>query len=584
MNRAVYKHLLLTYGRRPGVWFGVIAGLLKPLLLITFSALVIAQLATHIASGDIEAAKQQVWYLFLVNVAGVLVGAIGDLVSMHAENAQCEKLMLAYYKKLTNKDMAFYRDHQTGYLTGLFRQYVDGVMLLVRLLRIEVARAVVALFAPVIILTIIDWRIGLVALGMICIQLVYIIWTSAKANKYRERSHEIYRKVTAEVADAITNIVAFKSSGMEQKGYQRMARLVRQDIEAFWLRRRTTTLLDTPRGVITAIGLCGAFYMVLLMTPSSASVGLIVLIMAYMLSIIRIVNDLPNVMTNHDDLITKAYPTLKYLGDTHETIRDPAKPRKLRITAGAIHIKDVDFSYPSHAKSGKEITVFKKLNINIKGGEHVGIVGLSGAGKSTLASLLLRFDDVRGGSISIDGFDIRKVKQSDLHRHIAYVPQEPLLFHKTIRENIVYFNGEANQAQLQKAAKAAHAHEFIATLPDGYDTIVGERGVKLSGGQKQRVVIARAILKNAPIMIFDEATSALDTESEKIIQQALPHIIGKHTAIVIAHRLSTIAGMDRILVMHAGEVIEEGTHEQLLKQRGRYYSLWQKQIASDRQK
>jgi len=172
------------------------------------------------------------------------------------------------------------------------------------------------------------------------------------------------------------------------------------------------------------------------------------------------------------------------------------------------------------------------------------------------------------------------VRQSELHQSIAYVPQEPLLFHNTIRENIAYFSEEATDKAIIRAAKAAHAHEFIEKLPNGYDTVVGERGVKLSGGQKQRVAIARAILKNARIMIVDEATSALDTESEKIIQAALPQIIGKQTAIVIAHRLSTIAGLERILVMHDGEIVESGSHDELLELKGRYYSLWQKQITS----
>ena len=222
----------------------------------------------------------------------------------------------------------------------------------------------------------------------------------------------------------------------------------------------------------------------------------------------------------------------------------------------------------------------KVLSLNtIKGGEQVGIVGLSGAGKSTLASLLLRFDEIDGGSIKIDNIDIRDVRQNQLRQKIAYVPQEPLLFHRSIKENIAYYNCDIEDAEIICAAKAAHAHEFIEKLPDGYDTIVGERGVKLSGGQKQRVAIARAILKKTPIMIFDEATSALDSESEQIIQRALPEIIGKQTAIVVAHRLSTVAGLDRIIVMHEGKIVESGTHEELLALNGRYNSLWQKQTS-----
>lgn len=299
-----------------------------------------------------------------------------------------------------------------------------------------------------------------------------------------------------------------------------------------------------------------------------------------MFQIIKSVDDLPNFMTQHDDLVTKNYPTLQYLGDQHETITDPKRPHKLLVKKGAIEVAHAGFSYPSHSKHGGSLEVFKDLNIHIKGSEHVGVVGLSGAGKSTLVSLLMRFDDVDAGAITIDNTDIRRVRQNDLRKNIAYVPQEPLLFHRSIRDNIAYFNPDATEKDIIKAAKAAHAHEFISKLPDGYDTMVGERGLKLSGGQKQRVVIARAILKNAPIMIFDEATSALDTESEQIIQKALPKIIGKHTAIVIAHRLSTVAGMDRIIVLQDGEIIEEGTHDELVALGGRYHSLWQKQIAA----
>ncbi len=224
--------------------------------------------------------------------------------------------------------------------------------------------------------------------------------------------------------------------------------------------------------------------------------------------------------------------------------------------------------------------VFTDLNIDIKGGEHVGIVGQSGAGKSTLMSLLMRFDDVSSGSITIDGIDIRDVRQNELRQKIAYVPQEPLLFHRSMRENIAYFKKNASLEEVIVAAQAAHAHEFITQLADGYETMVGERGVKMSGGQKQRIVIARAILKNAPIMIFDEATSALDSESERIIHDAFPQIIGKHTAIIIAHRLSTVARLDRILVLDRGMVVENGTHDELLALRGRYYSMWQKQNGS----
>jgi ATP-binding cassette subfamily B protein len=298
-----------------------------------------------------------------------------------------------------------------------------------------------------------------------------------------------------------------------------------------------------------------------------------------MFQIVRNVGSLPELITRHDDLVTKLYPTLKYLGHEYAQVQDPSKPKTLRVEHGAIDIERIRFGYVLAHQQRAHVPIFRDFSLHIRGGEHVGIVGLSGVGKSTLANLLLRFDDVDGGSIKIDGMDIRDVRQSELRRHIAYVPQEPLLFHRTIRENITYCCDHADDAEVIHAAKVAHAHEFIDKLPDGYDTVVGERGMKLSGGQKQRIVIARAILKKAPIMLFDEATSALDSESEQIIQRALPRIIEKQTAIVIAHRLSTVAGLDRILVMHEGKIVESGTHTELLVQNGRYASLWEKQTS-----
>jgi ATP-binding cassette subfamily B protein len=393
----------------------------------------------------------------------------------------------------------------------------------------------------------------------------------------------MYRKITGEVADIVTNVVAFKSGRAEAETTGNFAQLRDKEIEAFNKRRKLTILLDIPRAILTAFGVTLAFYVVLSEGNSDpATVGLIVLTLTYMFQIVRNVAQLPELMLQLDDYITKLHPTLIYLSETYEDIRDPEKPKKLGKAQGAIQIENVEFSYPSRAAGKRDIKVFNDLNISIKAGEHIGIVGLSGAGKSTLASLLMRFDDIQGGSIKIDGIDIREMTQSDLRDNIAYVPQEPLLFHRSVGENIAYFRSDSSQAKVVAAAKAAHAHEFISKLPSGYDTVVGERGIKLSGGQKQRVVIARAILKKAPIMIFDEATSALDSESEQIIQKAMPEIIGKQTAIVIAHRLSTVAGLDRIIVMHDGQVVEQGTHRQLLKLEGRYYDLWQRQTSGHR--
>jgi ATP-binding cassette subfamily B protein len=238
---------------------------------------------------------------------------------------------------------------------------------------------------------------------------------------------------------------------------------------------------------------------------------------------------------------------------------------------GDIRLVDVNFRY----EEGGNKPLFHALNLVIKPGEQVGLVGHSGGGKSSLVKLLSRFMDIDSGQILIDGQDITQITQRSLRERIAYVPQDPLLFHRSLIENIRYGRPEASDEEVFAVAKLAHADDFINSLPKGYDTLVGERGVKLSGGQRQRVAIARAMLKNAPILVLDEATSALDSESEVLIQDALWKLMEGRTAIVIAHRLSTIQRMDRIIVMEDGAVIEQGSHKDLLRlEGGTYARLW----------
>lgn len=581
MNKAVYTHWLRTYGRSPVLWLTFGLEILRALLSRIVSPIILALSTSRLATGDIDGAIEEIWYLFIVLISVAVLGPIGQLTGVHAENKAYRKLRLFYYHKLTGKDMRFYRDNQTGYLSSMFRQYLDGMIQLSRFLRGDTIRSGISLVAPVIVLFVADWRIGLIILGVVALQIGYIFWASAKANTYRALAHQAYRETTGEVTDEITNITAFKSSGKEEQGYNKVAQLGDKETRAFWLRYKTTSLLDLPRGLLTAVAMAAAFFVMLqnATTDPAASVGLMVLLIIYMMQLSQVFSNLPNLIAQHDDLITKIHPALDYLGRDYESIADSSAPQPLSISRGAISFRDISFSYTPEKATTRRVSVFKNLSIDIAGGEHVGVVGLSGAGKSTLASLLMRFDDVGEGTIKIDDTDIRDVAQSDLRRNIAYVPQEPLLFHRSIRQNIAYFEDTADEKAIIRAAKAAHAHEFISELPDGYDTIVGERGVKLSGGQKQRVVIARAILMNAPVMLFDEATSALDSESEHIIQQAMPDIIGRHTAIVIAHRLSTVSRLDRIIVMHRGKIAEEGTHRQLLRKRGRYYALWQRQAS-----
>lgn len=253
-------------------------------------------------------------------------------------------------------------------------------------------------------------------------------------------------------------------------------------------------------------------------------------------------------------------------------INDVTHPIKPTNIAGSISFDQVHFAYEEDSQK-----LFSHFSLNIKAGEKIGLVGRSGSGKTSITKLLLRFVDIDEGAITIDGIKINEMTQQDLRSLIAYVPQEPVMFHRSIHDNIAYGKPNASREEVIEAAKKAHADEFVKELPLGYETLVGERGIKLSGGQRQRIAIARAILKEAPILLLDEATSALDSESEVLIQDALQELMKKKTAIVIAHRLSTIQNMDRIVVLDKGEIIEQGAHSELIKNKGIYADLWKHQ-------
>ena len=313
------------------------------------------------------------------------------------------------------------------------------------------------------------------------------------------------------------------------------------------------------------------YLLIKLWLKGQISTGTVVLIQTYMITIYEKLWDLSNAMMK----FTKSAAEMKEVVEIFETvpdIEDPKNPEKLNMTKGHLVFNNVSFSY----KNGQE--VFSNFSIDIAPGERIGLVGHSGAGKSTFTNLILRFSDVSAGGVTIDGQDIRNVTQDDLRSVISYVPQESILFHRTIRENIAYGKDNATDEDVIEVAKKAYAHDFIEKLPYKYETYVGERGVKLSGGERQRVAIARAMIKDAPILILDEATSSLDSVSETYIQKAFDELMKNKTTIVIAHRLSTISKMDRIIVLEDGKITEQGTHADLIARGGDYADLWNHQV------
>jgi ATP-binding cassette subfamily B protein len=301
------------------------------------------------------------------------------------------------------------------------------------------------------------------------------------------------------------------------------------------------------------------------------SIGTMILMLTYSLNLFNQLWHVNGMARSYNRIYGDALPMAEILQNAI-IIKDPSEPDTPRINQVEIKLNAVNYKY-----SEDNDLLFDNYNLHILPGQRVGLVGHSGSGKTTLTNLLLRFNDINGGEITIDGQNIQSIRQEDLRANIAYVPQQPLLFHRSLEENIAYGRPGASKADIKKAADKANATEFIDKLSHGYDTLVGERGVKLSGGQRQRIAIARAILKDAPILILDEATSALDSESEALIQEALWKLMEGRTALVIAHRLSTIQEMDRIVVMDKGRIVEDGSHADLLKKKGVYAKLWSHQ-------
>lgn len=300
------------------------------------------------------------------------------------------------------------------------------------------------------------------------------------------------------------------------------------------------------------------------------TVGDVTMLTGIMIQLVRQIFYIGNQLNIFMDNYGQAAEGLQELLQPHE-ITDVDGAGALNVRGGQVTLSAVNFAYA-------EQQVFRNFSLSIPAGQKIGIVGRSGAGKTSLVSLLLRQYDVQGGVIAIDGQDVRSVSQQSLRRSIALVPQDPSLFHRTIRENIRYGSPGSTDADVERAAQLAQAHVFISAMPKAYDTLVGERGVKLSGGQRQRIAIARAILRNAPILILDEATSALDSESEAAIQNGLRELMRQKTVIAIAHRLSTLKLMDRIVVLDDGRIVEDGTHEELLGLNGIYTKLWESQV------
>lgn len=478
------------------------------------------------------------------------------------------------FSHLLNQSANFHANEFSGSLVSRTNKIANSYIRIADTTLFSVIPLVVGVIAVAFIMM---GRSSIYSIVLVVFSVIYVagsIVIGKRVRKLNALEAASESKQTGFIADALTNIMAIKSFAKEKIEKSRFAEVTNETYSRLMDVAHAFQIQQTVYGGITGIlSVVSLLVAILAVVNYGANVATAFLIFNYTTNIIGLLYNFSNsALRNYNRAFGDASEMTETLQLAPEVV-DPKKPEELKIKQGEIEFRNVNFGH-----QGSSEDIFKNFNLKIKPGEKIGLVGHSGAGKSTLVRLLMRFSDIDSGQILIDGQNIAKVKQEDLRKVISYVPQEPLLFHRSIKENIAYNNPDVSKKALIDASIKAHTEEFISALPDGYNTLVGERGIKLSGGQRQRIAIARAILKKTPVLILDEATSSLDSESERLIQDSLKDLMEGRTTIIIAHRLSTIQIMDRILVLEDGKIVEDGKHQDLLKRpNGIYAKLWQHQ-------
>ena len=475
------------------------------------------------------------------------------------------------FKKIQDHSQTFFSNTFAGSLVTKSRRFVGSFETMFDAFLYNFLSTTIILIGVFVVLAWESTVVFLMFLAWMALYACLVLFFVKKKFKYDILEAEQDSRISGRLADVFSNISAVKFFSSKKSEITSFGKYTDEGAarskKAWFLAGHSELFQSILTFFFQSILL---FVMIKLWLEGTITTGLVVLVQTYVLIIYEKLWDLGNALTK----FMKASADMHEMVDIFEItpdISDSKNPEKPRMKDGRIVFENVSFKYAL----GEE--VLNNFNLEIAPGERVGIVGHSGAGKSTITKLLLRFNDVTKGAITIDGQDIRNVLQDDLRSVISYVPQEPILFHRPIKENINYGKMNATDEEIIEVAKKAHADEFIKKLPKGYDTLVGERGVKLSGGERQRVAIARAMLKDSPILMLDEATSSLDSISESYIQDAFNELMKGKTTIVIAHRLSTIQKMDRIIVLDKGKIVEEGTHKELLAKEGLYADLWNHQ-------
>ncbi|MDO4796689.1 MAG: ABC transporter ATP-binding protein [Coriobacteriales bacterium] len=515
--------------------------------------------------------------LLVVNATGQACSKLQDWSVMRLEMNGNYHLARLCFDTLSNQSMTFHTSRFGGSLVSQTSRFTNGYTGFVDVVVYSLIPTVASIVCTIVLL----WPAS--PLFVLCLFAMLVVYVAVAYSMYERilplsaNTAAAQSKLSGVLSDAVTNILAVKTCGREDferelfdAADQQAMAAERISMNAMMRRGAMTSTIITFIMFVTSIFVCcgNAWFGI---TP-----GTLVMMFTYTYNLTMRFNYFNSMMQRINRALGDAAEMTKIL-DEPRLVEDAPGAPELQVSAGAIDFCHLSFRYPDAAPDD---FVFGDLDLHVPAGQRVGLVGHSGSGKTTLTKLLLRLSNVQGGQILVDGQDVSACTQQSLRRSIAYVPQEALLFHRSIRENIAYGRPNATDEEIREAARLANALEFIDRLPHGLDTMVGERGVKLSGGQRQRVAIARAILADCPILVLDEATSALDSESEALVQGALENLMSGRTSIVVAHRLSTVASLDRIVVLEEGNIVEDGTHAQLSRAGGVYASLWDRQTGA----
>ncbi|TCL09104.1 ATP-binding cassette subfamily B protein [Shimia isoporae] len=499
-----------------------------------------------------------------------------DAIFAKVAQRALRQLALETFEHIHRLSMRYHITRKTGGLSRIIERGVKGVEFLLRFMLFSIGPLILELLLIGVILAVVFdiWYLVVVAVTIA----TYVAFTFKVTEwrvKLRRKMNDQDTDANQKAIDSLLNFETVKYFGAERREAARYDSAMAGYEEAALKTSYSLAFLNFGQAFLITSGLVAVMVMAALgVENGTLTVGDFVMVNAYMIQITMPLNFLGTVYREIRQSLVDMGEMFDLLEQPSE-VSDKPDAKSIDVERGKIELDNVAFGYDP------ERPILRGVSLNVEGGQTVAIVGASGSGKSTIGRLLFRFYDVQGGGVRIDGQDVRDVTQESLHDVIGVVPQDTVLFNDTIRYNIAYGRDGATDAEIIDAAKAAQIHDFISQLPDGYDTAVGERGLKLSGGEKQRVGIARTLLKNPPLLLLDEATSALDTETEQGIKEALALAGQGRTVITIAHRLSTIAESDRIVVLEKGEVVEEGTHAELLERQGRYAQLWQRQANED---